>query len=49
MRPIIQLIVNAKGKILSTEDTKTINLLEERKLFIKGAIDPEEFAEHNVQ
>ena len=48
MRPIIQLIVNAKGKILSTEDTKTINLLEERKLFIKGAIDPEEFAEQNV-
>ena len=48
MRPIIQLIVNAKGKLLSTEDTKTINLLEERKLFIKGAIDPEEFSEQNA-
>ena len=48
MRPIIQLIMNAKGKLLSTADTKTINLLEEKKLFIKEAIDPEEFAVHNA-
>ena len=48
MRPIIQVIVNGRGKLLSTADTKTINLLEERKLFIKEAIDPEEFSEQNA-
>jgi HD-GYP domain-containing protein (c-di-GMP phosphodiesterase class II) len=47
MRPSVQLLMDENGNIFGSRDVKTINLLEERTLFIKEAIDPAEFSEHN--
>ena len=42
MRPVIQMLINNYGKILKTGERVTIDLLNEKKLFIKKAMDPQE-------
>jgi HD-GYP domain-containing protein (c-di-GMP phosphodiesterase class II) len=48
MRPVVQMLMDNSGNILGGREPVTINLLEERKLFIKEAIDPAEFTEKNA-
>jgi len=43
MRPVVQMLTDDKGNVLSVGKVTTINLLEERTLFIKEAIDPAEY------
>ncbi|MCL2800400.1 MAG: HD-GYP domain-containing protein [Treponema sp.] len=40
MRPVIQLLTDKEGNILGSRDIQTFDLLTERTLFIKEAIDP---------
>jgi len=47
LRPIIQLLMDERGKVLDSEEQLTIDLLAEKTLFIKNAIDPAEFAGNN--
>jgi HD-GYP domain-containing protein (c-di-GMP phosphodiesterase class II) len=48
LRPIVQLLMDNKGNVLGSRNVVTIDLLEEKKLFIKNAIDPDEFDVTNV-
>lgn len=43
LRPVIQILVNEEGDVLEHSEQITINLLEEKTLFIKNAIDPFEY------
>jgi len=43
LRPVVQMLMDENGKAINSRDVTTIDLLEERKLFIKEAIDPAEF------
>ncbi|MDR0323378.1 MAG: HD-GYP domain-containing protein [Treponema sp.] len=42
MRPVVKMLMDSKGKVLDPKDAKTINLLEEKTLFLKKAVDPSE-------
>jgi len=42
MRPIIQILISNTGKAMNPKDTPNIDLLADKTLFIKQAIDPEE-------
>jgi len=44
LRPIVQTLMDENGNVISSSKTTTIDLLAEKTLFIKEAIDP---AEHN--
>jgi len=44
MRPVIQLLMDKRGNILKNEKSLTIDLLVDKTLFIKQAMDPSEFA-----
>ncbi|MCL2244297.1 MAG: HD-GYP domain-containing protein [Treponema sp.] len=42
LRPVIQMLINNYGKVLRTGERATVDLLNEKKLFIKKAMDPQE-------
>jgi len=44
LRPVIQMLMDERGRVI-TKDVKTIDLLEERTLFIKEAINPADYDE----
>jgi len=48
MRPIIQLLIDNKKQVLSPDKLPTIDLLANKTLFIKKAIDPAELNSFNV-
>jgi len=48
MRPMVQLLINNYGKVLKSGERPTIDLLNEKTLFIKKAINPEEFSGENA-
>jgi len=48
LRPMVQMLINNYGKVLKTGERPTIDLLNEKTLFIKKAIDPEEFSGVNA-
>jgi len=48
MRPVVQMLMDNEGNVLASSDVRTINLLTEKTLFIKEAIDPAEFSGHNA-
>jgi HD-GYP domain-containing protein (c-di-GMP phosphodiesterase class II) len=43
LRPLIEILVNKDEKVLKHGERPTLDLLMEKTLFIKNAIDPEEF------
>ena len=43
MRPVVQMLMDDKGKVFGSRDVVTIDLLAEKKHFIKEAIDPAEY------
>jgi HD-GYP domain-containing protein (c-di-GMP phosphodiesterase class II) len=43
LRPVIQMLMDEKGKAIDAEDVAIIDLLGYKTLFIKSAIDPAEF------
>jgi len=45
LRPVIQMLMDERGHVINTRDAKNIDLLEERTLFIKEAINPADFEE----
>jgi len=47
MRPVVQLLMDDKGDVLGSGNVIVIDLLADKTLFIKEAIDPAEFSEHN--
>ncbi|MCL2721106.1 MAG: HD-GYP domain-containing protein [Treponema sp.] len=48
MRPVVQLLMDKNGDALGSGNAVSINLLADRTLFIKEAIDPAEFTEKNA-
>jgi len=44
MRPTVQMLTDSSGKALSAGNMPIVNLLENKKLFIKEAIDPANYA-----
>ncbi|MCL2809945.1 MAG: HD-GYP domain-containing protein [Treponema sp.] len=48
MRPVIQLLMDKNGDALGSGNVVSVNLLADRTLFIKEAIDPAEFTEQNA-
>jgi len=48
LRPVIQMLVSNYGKVLRTGERATIDLLNEKKLFIKKAMDPQELSSLNA-
>jgi len=48
LRPVIQMLMNEKGKILVPAEQKIIDLLNDKTLFIKHAINPTEFTNTDV-
>jgi len=45
LRPVIQMLMDERGRVINTRELKTIDLLEEKTLFIKEAINPADFDE----
>jgi len=43
MRPVVQMLMDEKGKIIDANDRTTVDLLAEKTLFIKNALDPSEY------
>ena len=43
MRPVVEIVMDKYGKIISPREIPTVDLLEDKTLFIKQAIDPTEF------
>ncbi|MBN2049327.1 MAG: HD-GYP domain-containing protein [Spirochaetales bacterium] len=43
LRPIIRLVVNARGKKLENDQAKTLDLLTEKEFFITRAVNPRDF------
>ena len=43
LRPVVQMLMDDKGKVIDSKDVITFNLLAEKKFFIKNAIDPAEY------
>jgi HD-GYP domain-containing protein (c-di-GMP phosphodiesterase class II) len=48
LRPTIQMLIDASGNVLTTGEENVIELLTEKSLFIKTAIDPAEFDGSNA-
>jgi HD-GYP domain-containing protein (c-di-GMP phosphodiesterase class II) len=48
LRPTIQMLIDASGKVLKTGEGSSIDLLTEKSLFIKTAIDPAEYNGSNA-
>ena len=48
LRPVVQMLIDEKGKPYDAKNEVTIDLLSDKKLFIKNAIDPGEYNETNV-
>ena len=48
LRPIVQMLMDRYGNALGAGDMKTVDLLAEKKLFIKEAIDPADYNGQNV-
>jgi HD-GYP domain-containing protein (c-di-GMP phosphodiesterase class II) len=48
MRPIVQMLADSKGRVVSTGNVTTVDLLETRNLFIKEAIDPAEYEQNDA-
>jgi len=48
MRPVVQMLMDNEGNVLASNEVVTINLLTEKTLFIKEAIDPAEFSGQNA-
>jgi HD-GYP domain-containing protein (c-di-GMP phosphodiesterase class II) len=48
LRPVIQILINERGAILRAAKQKTIDLLADRTLFIKHAINPVDFTYTDV-
>jgi len=44
LRPVVELLVNKAGKVCKSGEGEVIDLLSEKTLFIKKAMDPAEFA-----
>jgi HD-GYP domain-containing protein (c-di-GMP phosphodiesterase class II) len=44
LRPVIEMLINDDGMVLKIRERPTIDLLAEKSLFIKTAIDPKEFS-----
>jgi len=44
LRPVVELLVSKTGKVFKSGEGETIDLLADKSLFIKKAIDPAEFA-----
>ncbi|MCL2176051.1 MAG: HD-GYP domain-containing protein [Treponema sp.] len=47
MRPVVQLLMDKRGLVINTKNIPPIDLLAEKTLFIKSAIDPSEIANLN--
>ena len=47
MRPVIQILMNDKGQAVNSNNASPIDLLADKTLFIKQAIDPAEFSQLN--
>jgi len=45
LRPVVQMLMDKHGKVHAASNLPKIDLLEDRSLFIKEAIDPAEYAE----
>jgi len=43
LRPVIQILMDENGRVINSRELTTIDLLEEKTMFIKEAIDPAEF------
>jgi len=43
LRPVVQMLMDESGNVINTRNAPSIDLLEERTLFIKEAINPDEF------
>jgi len=48
MRPVVQLLMDIKGSVVDPENKISINLLDDKSLFIKEAVDPTEQSSQNV-
>jgi len=48
LRPVVQMLMDDKGKVFGSRDVVTVDLLAEKKLFIKNAINPDEYNGANV-
>jgi len=48
MRPVVQLLMDKRGLVINTKNMSAIDLLAEKTLFIKNAIDPSEIANLNA-
>ena len=48
LRPVVKMLIDKDGKVLSPREGVDIDLLAEKRLFIKNAIDPEEFNAKNA-
>ena len=48
LRPVVQMLMDDKGKVFGSRDVVTVDLLADKKLFIKNAIDPAEYNGANV-
>jgi HD-GYP domain-containing protein (c-di-GMP phosphodiesterase class II) len=44
MRPVVQMLMDERGNVISSSNSTTIDLLAEKTLFIKEAIDPAEYS-----
>jgi HD-GYP domain-containing protein (c-di-GMP phosphodiesterase class II) len=47
LRPIIEMLIDKDGKVIDHKDIISIDLLEDKTIFIKSAIDPAEFDDSN--
>jgi len=47
LRPVVELVINKSGEVFNSGDGKIVDLLAEKTLFIKNAIDPAEFSGTN--
>jgi len=48
LRPIVQMLADTEGNALGAGDMKIVDLLADKKLFIKEAIDPATYTEKNA-
>ena len=48
MRPVVQMLINKSGKVLKPGERGTVDLLNEKTLFIKNALDPSMFSGADV-
>jgi HD-GYP domain-containing protein (c-di-GMP phosphodiesterase class II) len=48
LRPVVQMLMDDAGKVYGSRDVVTVDLLADKKLFIKNALDPAEYNGDNV-